>query len=98
MGEGERARHDMAVARVLDGKALRRLGELGGETLVREILGLFLENAPKRLEDARAGRRARNFDAVERAAGLATLAGDGFTGGPRVPMVPRSWEPDVRPQ
>ncbi len=37
-------------------------------------------------------------DAVERAAGLATLAGDGFTGGPRVPMVPRSWEPDVRQQ
>ncbi len=37
-------------------------------------------------------------DAVERAAGLATLAGDGFSGGPRVPMVPRSWEPDVRQQ
>jgi len=37
-------------------------------------------------------------DAVERAAGLATLAGDGFSGGPRVPMVPGSWEPVVRQQ
>ena len=32
-------------------------------------------------------------DAVEQAVGLATLAGDGFSGGPRVPMVPGSWEP-----
>jgi PPE-repeat protein len=28
------------------------------------------------------------------AAGLATLAGDGFGGGPSVPMVPGSWEPE----
>ena len=28
------------------------------------------------------------------AAGLATLAGDGFGGGPSVPMVPGTWEPD----
>ena len=28
------------------------------------------------------------------AAGLATLAGDGFGGGPPVPMVPGAWEPD----
>lgn len=37
-------------------------------------------------------------DAVERAAGLATLAGDGLSAGPRVPMVPGSWESVVRPQ
>jgi PPE-repeat protein len=30
------------------------------------------------------------------AAGLATLAGDEFGGGPSVPMVPRTWEPDER--
>jgi PPE-repeat protein len=31
-------------------------------------------------------------DAVERAAGLATLGGDEFSAGPGVPMVPGSWE------
>ena len=36
---------------------------------------------------------ARRYDVVE-AAGLATLAGDGFGGGPSVPMVPGTWEPD----
>ena len=33
-------------------------------------------------------------EAVGRAAGLATLADDGFGGGPTVPMLPVSW--DVR--
>jgi PPE-repeat protein len=36
---------------------------------------------------------ARREAAVE-AAGLATLAGDGFGGGPAVPMVPGTWQPD----
>ena len=35
-------------------------------------------------------------EAVVEAAGLATLAGDGFGGGPSVPMVPGTWEPDQR--
>jgi PPE-repeat protein len=34
-------------------------------------------------------------EAVERAAGLAMLAGDEFGGGPTMPMVPGSWEPDA---
>jgi PPE-repeat protein len=35
-------------------------------------------------------------DAAVEAAGLATLAGDGFGGGPAVPMLPGTWEPDER--
>jgi PPE-repeat protein len=35
-------------------------------------------------------------DAVVEAAGLATLAGGGFGGGPSVPMLPGTWEPDQR--
>ncbi len=33
-------------------------------------------------------------ETVAGAAGLATLAGDEFGGGPAIPMVPRTWEPD----
>jgi PPE-repeat protein len=35
-------------------------------------------------------------EAVVEASGLTTLAGDGFGGGPSVPMVPGTWEPDHR--
>ncbi|MDT5260003.1 MAG: hypothetical protein QOD10_5083 [Mycobacterium sp.] len=35
-------------------------------------------------------------DADVEAAGLATLAGHGFDGGPSVPMVPGTWDPDQR--
>jgi PPE-repeat protein len=33
-------------------------------------------------------------EAVAEAAGLTTLAGDEFGGGPRIPMVPSTWDPD----
>jgi PPE-repeat protein len=36
-------------------------------------------------------------EAVTQAAGLTTLAGDEFGGGPTVPMTPGSWEPDGHP-
>jgi len=36
-------------------------------------------------------------EAAEQAAGLATLAGAEFSGGPATPMVPGSWKPDVQP-
>jgi PPE-repeat protein len=36
-------------------------------------------------------------EAVEQAAGLTTLASDEFGGGPTVPMMPGSWEPDGPP-
>jgi PPE-repeat protein len=56
-------------------------------------------NAPRRDEPMESGNGAgqlgfaRTFadEAVERAAGLATLAGDDFGGGPTMPMVPGSW-------
>jgi len=41
-----------------------------------------------------AGTARREADIA--AAGLTTLAGDGFGGGPSVPMVPGTWEPDQR--
>ena len=34
-------------------------------------------------------------DATTEAAGLATLADDEFGGGPRMPMLPRTWDPDA---
>ena len=34
-------------------------------------------------------------DATTEAAGLATLANDEFGGGPRMPMLPRTWDPDA---
>jgi PPE-repeat protein len=33
-------------------------------------------------------------ETVAEVAGLTTLAGDEFGGGPSIPMVPRTWEPD----
>jgi PPE-repeat protein len=34
-------------------------------------------------------------DAVAQAAGLSTMAGDEFGGGPRMPMVPGTWDPEA---
>ena len=42
-----------------------------------------------------AGTSARQ--AAGEAAGLTTLAGDEFGGGPRMPMLPGSWDPDGKP-
>jgi PPE-repeat protein len=36
-------------------------------------------------------------DTAVGAAGLTRLAGDDFSGGPRVPMVPGTWDPDEVP-
>ena len=52
----------------IDDSALDRLRRQGGPVLVREIVKIFLEDAPQRLLDGRAGAKARNLDATRRAA------------------------------
>jgi HPt (histidine-containing phosphotransfer) domain-containing protein len=52
----------------IDDSALDRLRRQGGPVLVREIVKIFLEDAPLRLRDGRAGAKARNLDATRRAA------------------------------
>jgi two-component system, sensor histidine kinase and response regulator len=50
-----------------DGEALRRLQRVGGPTLVRQMIRLFLENLPIRVDTAFAGLRGGNWSDVERA-------------------------------
>jgi HPt (histidine-containing phosphotransfer) domain-containing protein len=52
----------------IDDRALDRLRRQGGPVLVREIVKIFLEDAPQRLRDGRAGAKAGNLDATCRAA------------------------------
>jgi PPE-repeat protein len=37
-------------------------------------------------------------ESVAEAAGLTTLAGDEFGGGPKMPMMPGTWDPDAAPE
>jgi HPt (histidine-containing phosphotransfer) domain-containing protein len=50
-----------------DGAALDRLRRFGGGKLLTEMIGLFLEALPERLEAARAGLVAGEASEVERA-------------------------------
>ena len=52
----------------VDEAALIKLRKLGGASLLGQIIDLFLENAPKRIEAARVGERAGDLKSVERAA------------------------------
>ncbi len=58
----------MGQPECIDGRALDRLRRQGGPVLVREIVKIFLEDAPIRLRDGRAGVAARKLDATRRAA------------------------------
>ena len=58
----------MAQPTCIDNRALDRLRRQGGPVLVREIVKVFLEDAPQRLRDGRAGAKAGNMDAAGRAA------------------------------
>jgi HPt (histidine-containing phosphotransfer) domain-containing protein len=58
----------MAQPTCIDNRALDRLRRQGGPVLVREIVKVFLEDAPQRLRDGRAGAKSGNLDAAGRAA------------------------------
>lgn len=53
---------------MLDNQALERLRKLGGDRLAGRMIALFLETGPERIQAARAGERAGDFDQVRRAA------------------------------
>lgn len=57
----------MPEERCIDDAALEKLRKLGGPEFVVKMLDLFLENAPVRIEAARAGQRAGDLKAVEMA-------------------------------
>ncbi len=58
----------MTDPQVLDPKSLDRLREWGGEKLLSEMVRLFLENAPQRMEQIRRGAGEGNLDEGERGA------------------------------
>lgn len=58
----------MTEQKCIDETALERLRAVGGRKLVRQMIDLFLSNAPERIEAARSGEKAGDLRAVERAA------------------------------
>lgn len=50
----------------IDRAALERLRDLGGPAFVRQMIGLFLDFAPKKLEAARAAERAGDVDGIQK--------------------------------
>jgi HPt (histidine-containing phosphotransfer) domain-containing protein len=58
----------MTDPHVLDPKSLDRLREWGGDKLLSEMVRLFLENAPQRMEQIRRGAGEGNLDDGERGA------------------------------
>jgi len=53
---------------IIDQAALERLEEWGGQKLSREIVHLFLENGPSRLDQIRKAVEGEDLDAPERGA------------------------------
>lgn len=52
---------------MLDKTAIERLRRLGGDAFLGEMIDLFLENAPRRIEAARQADAKRDFAGVQRA-------------------------------
>jgi HPt (histidine-containing phosphotransfer) domain-containing protein len=57
----------MNEADCIDETALARLRDLGGEPFLRQMLGLFLDLARKKLEEARAAERAADLEGIRKA-------------------------------
>ena len=55
----------MSDQAIIDGKALERLEEWGGPKLRRQMMKLFLEHAPERMDQIRDGLAASDPHAVE---------------------------------
>lgn len=53
---------------VLDGVALDRLRRIGGDTLVRKMIALYLEHGPGRVQAMKDGLETGDAEQVERAA------------------------------
>ncbi len=51
----------------LDMSVLERLRKMGGDEFLGELLDLFLEHAPKKLEEALTAEKKGDLEAVERA-------------------------------
>ena len=58
----------MTVDPTLNGSALERLEKLGGKTLVRQMIELYLANGPERVRALREGVEAGDAERIERAA------------------------------
>ncbi len=51
----------------LDDAVINNLRRLGGDKFVGELIGLFLEHVPKKIDEAVAGEKKGDLEAVERA-------------------------------
>ncbi|MBI5386059.1 MAG: Hpt domain-containing protein [Verrucomicrobia bacterium] len=51
----------------IDPRALDRLRDLGGNGFLRQMIGLFLDLARRKIEEARAAERAGNIQDIEKA-------------------------------
>ncbi|MBI2191092.1 MAG: response regulator [Planctomycetes bacterium] len=62
---------------ILDEMALGRWEQLGGPRLIQEMIGLFLENMPEKIEGARTALSAGHLEALSRAAhGMVSSGGN----------------------
>lgn len=58
----------MSDSEILDAKALDRLREWGGDKLLAQMIRLFLENAPARMDQIRTGVRTGQAEEAEKGA------------------------------
>ncbi|MEE9465878.1 MAG: Hpt domain-containing protein [Candidatus Neomarinimicrobiota bacterium] len=57
----------MSKSDIIDAQAIAQLKKIGGESLLREILGLFAKTAPVKVQDALRANEQGDLKQVERA-------------------------------